>query len=102
KAMVDAFKIVANAGSFGKLGDEKWWMCDLLALYRVTVNGQLYLLMLIERLELEGITVWYANTDGVTAKVPKGKEEAYERICAEWQEELRMELEFDRYRKAVI
>lgn len=97
----DAMKIVINS-IFGKLGDPKYWLYDPLGMYRVTINGQLYLLMLIERLERAGIPVWYANTDGVTAKVPPGKEALYKEICRVWEAELGFELEYAVFEKALI
>lgn len=98
----ETLKIVLNAGAFGKLGDEKYWMYDMLALYRVTINGELYLLMLIERLEEAGIHVWYANTDGIIAKVRKEQEAEYDAICHGWEEELGFTLETTRFKKAVV
>ena len=52
----DAYKIVANSGLFGKLGFDGW-MFDLKAMYQTTINGQLYLMMMIEEMELNGIPV---------------------------------------------
>ena len=40
----------------------------------VTIGGQLSLLMLIERMELAGIRVISANTDGVELSIPFGRE----------------------------
>jgi len=94
-------KITINS-VFGKMGFKHSWMYDPKAMYAVTINGQLYLLMLIEALEKEGIEVFYANTDGITAKVPKNKEKAYDRICQRWQQYTNFDLEFEYYSKAVI
>lgn len=71
KVTADTLKITIN-GSFGKLGS-KWSLLyapDLMI--QTTISGQLALLMLIERLELAGIKVVSANTDGIVLK--------YERI----------------------
>lgn len=90
-------KIVANAGIFGKMGSEKSFLCDKKAMYQVTINGQLFLLMLIERLELAGIKVISANTDGIVTVVPDGLEEKANEICHKWEKHLGLELEFTEY-----
>lgn len=94
-------KIVANAGIFGKMGSEKSFLCDKKAMYKVTINGQLFLLMLIERLEDAGIHVISANTDGIVTIVPKGLEETADNICHWWEKHLGLELEFTRYNKYI-
>lgn len=69
-------KIVLN-GTFGKLFSKYSNFYAPEFGIAVTISGQLSLLMLIERLELSGIEVVSANTDGVELKVPAG----YEGIC---------------------
>ena len=61
-------KIVINS-IYGKLGFEKGDLYDRLAVLKVTVNGQLMLLMLCEALELDNIHIISANTDGIMVKV---------------------------------
>lgn len=51
----------------------------------VTIGGQLSLLMLIERLQLAGITVVSANTDGIECKVPDGYEGTFKSIVQWWE-----------------
>lgn len=94
-----SLKIVIN-GSFGKLGS-KWsvlYAPDLLI--QVTVTGQLSILMLIERLEVAGFSVVSANTDGFITKVNRSRENEYQAICSQWEDETRFELE-DTIYKAV-
>lgn len=84
KVEADALKITIN-GSFGKFGS-KWsalYSPDLLI--QTTVTGQLALLMLIERLELAGIPVVSANTDGVVIKCPVDKVPDMDAIVAGWE-----------------
>ena len=69
----DALKISINS-MFGLLNFNNYWLYDPKAAVSVTINGQLYLLMLIEALTSNGFEVISANTDGVTAKVPKDRE----------------------------
>lgn len=72
KAVAESLKITIN-GTFGKLGSiySPLYAPDLMI--AVTITGQLTLLMLIERLELAGISVVSANTDGVVTYCPKNK-----------------------------
>lgn len=96
KVVNESLKITIN-GSFGKLGS-KWsvlYSPDLMI--QVTITGQLSLLMLIERLELEGISVISANTDGIVLKFDKEEEPTVERIVDEWQFDTDYELEATDY-----
>lgn len=82
----DALKISVN-GIFGKLGN-KWsvvYSPDLLM--QVTVTGQLSLLMLIEAIELAGISVVSANTDGFVIKCPRARREELNAIVAAWEKQ---------------
>ena len=94
-------KIVANAGIFGKMGSENSFLCDKKAMYQVTINGQLMLLMLIEKLEDAGIHVISANTDGIVSIVPKDKLTTMYEITKWWQEYLGLELEDTFYVKYI-
>jgi hypothetical protein len=96
KVKAESYKIVLNS-SFGKTGFSDSWMYDPLALLRVTVNGQLFLLMLIERMEMAGIHVISGNTDGIEVLVPVKLENVALEIAHQWEKELRMGLEFDYY-----
>ena len=97
----DALKIVINS-IFGKMGDIKYWLYDPKAMYEVTLNGQFYLLMLIEKLEENGINVFYANTDGITAEVQKDQMPTYEAICKAWEKYTGFSLEYARYKKFIL
>jgi len=97
----DVLKIVINA-TYGKFGDAYSWLYDPAAMYAVTLNGQLELLYLIEMLESNEFEVVYANTDGVTAKVPNGKEQEYESILNKWQDKTQMVLEKEPFKTMAI
>lgn len=90
-------KIVANAGIFGKMGSEKSFLCDKKAMYTVTINGQLFLFMMIEKLELNGIHVVSANTDGIISIIPKHLVDKYYEICTEWENYTKFGLEYTDY-----
>ena len=97
KVAADSLKITIN-GSFGKLGS-KWsalYSPDLLV--QTTVTGQLALLMLIEALEIEGIPVVSANTDGIVIKCPRSRIADMDRIVWFWELCTAFETEATQYR----
>jgi hypothetical protein len=92
----ESLKIVIN-GTFGKLAN-KWsvvYSPDLMV--QVTVSGQLFILMLIERLELAGITVISANTDGIVSKFEPHQEELFNSIVAQWEKDTGLKTEETAY-----
>jgi DNA polymerase elongation subunit (family B) len=98
KLTAASLKLVVNS-IFGKLKDKYSWFYDPKAYLQVVITGQLSLLLLIERLEFEGISVVSANTDGVTALVHKTKRRTYKEICAKWSNDLNLNLEFCGYKQ---
>ena len=96
----DTLKITINS-VFGKTGNENHWLYDPLVTLRTTINGQLFMLMLIEKLTIAGFKVISANTDGVITIVPKDKRELYNNICNIWCEETKFELEFTEYKRYI-
>lgn len=93
----EALKIVINA-IYGKLGFEMFWLYDRLAQMKVTINGQLMTLSLIESLELEGIHCISANTDGIVIKIPDDKKHIFETITKEWNEHNKMSADGEDYK----
>ena len=77
-------KIVINS-IYGKLGFAKGDLYDKLAVFKVTINGQLLIMKLCEELELNGIEVVSANTDGIVVKLYKRKIADFDRIVKEWE-----------------
>jgi hypothetical protein len=73
KKDANSLKIVLN-GTFGKLGSPYSIFYAPDGLIQVTIGGQIALLMLIEMLELSGIPVVSANTDGIILKCPRDLE----------------------------
>lgn len=97
KVTNEALKITIN-GSFGKFGS-KWsilYSPDLLI--QTTVTGQLALMMLIERLELAGIKVVSANTDGIVCKLKRADYRTLEDTFKEWEKQTQFETEETRYK----
>lgn len=86
KVVADSLKITVN-GSFGKLGSPYSLLYAPDLLVQVTLTGQLALLMLIERFELNGITVVSANTDGICTKYPRAMKQLKKGIVEQWERE---------------
>jgi len=85
KSKANSYKIVLNA-AYGKFKDRNSILYSPLCLLRVTLNCQLYYLMLIERLELGKIRILQVNTDGICVCVRKGEEKnRFIEICKEWE-----------------
>ena len=93
----DSLKIVIN-GSFGKLGSKYSALYSPDLMMTVTLTGQLSLLMLIEELELKGISVVSANTDGFVSLMDKSEYEVYDKTCKQWEDKTRFELEETQYK----
>lgn len=86
KVVADSLKITIN-GSYGKLGSKYSALYSPDLLIQTTLTGQLSLLMLIERLELCGIPVVSANTDGLVIKCPVARKQELEAVIAAWEQE---------------
>lgn len=95
-AKASALKITVN-GIYGKTNSDTFWLEDAMAMLRVTISGQLYLLMLIEMLEEKGIHCISANTDGIECEVPKNSIDVYHYVCKEWEKKTNFVLEFGAY-----
>lgn len=90
-------KIILN-GTFGKLFSKYSILFAPEQGVWVTITGQLALLMLIEAMECAGISVVSANTDGIVAKCPPGREWLRDAILQDWQQRTGLVMETDRYR----
>ena len=97
KVTADVLKIVIN-GTFGKLGSMYSFLYSPDLMAQTTLTGQLALLMLIERMELEGIRVVSANTDGIVLHAPKSLNYKMECIAWDWMLDTSYELERTNYR----
>lgn len=90
-------KIVLN-GTFGKLFSKYSIMFAPELGIRVTITGQLSLLMLIEALELAGISCVSANTDGIVLRTPAGREWLRDQTIKWWESVTGLEMEATFYR----
>lgn len=91
----NAYKLILNS-SFGKFGNQYSKLYAPELLLRVTITGQLCLLMLIEALEMQGIEVVSANTDGIVSLIHN--KNLYDIECEKWQTITGFNLEFARYK----
>jgi hypothetical protein len=96
KTEADSLKITVN-GSFGKLGSKYSILYSPDLLVQVTITGQLALLMLIEMLELRGIRVISANTDGVVMLCPKTRIDELNYYIKLWEQRTNFETEETQY-----
>lgn len=96
KVIADSLKITIN-GSFGKLGSRYSVLYAPDLLIQTTVTGQLSLLMLIERLEMVGIPVVSANTDGIVIKCPTARQAECDAIVKQWETDTGFETEDTQY-----
>jgi len=90
-------KKVTTNGAFGKLGSKYSFLYSPKLMLQVTITGQLVLLMLIESLELAGISVISANTDGIVSRIHKNKVDLYHSIISDWEKRTGFEMEFAEY-----
>ncbi|AXC34310.1 DNA polymerase subunit [Escherichia phage Halfdan] len=95
--IADSLKITIN-GSFGKLGSKYSALYSPDLLIQTTLTGQLSLLMLIEMLELVGIKVISANTDGIVIKPHESQYEQLNEIIAAWEKLTGFETEETQYK----
>ena len=92
-AMNATLKLAGN-GAFGNAGNGYSPMYDPRYLYQITVNGQLQLLQLIEVLTaIPGLQLIQANTDGITAYVPREHNHLFDLWCRDWENETGLILE---------
>lgn len=69
----------------------------------ITINGQLSLLLLAEKLlDIEGIKLIQLNTDGLTVAMLRHTEEKYITVCKNWEKQVGLDLEYADYSKMII
>lgn len=97
KIAAEALKIVINS-IYGKFGSELFFLYDRFAQLQVTINGQLMTMTLVEELELNGIHVISANTDGIIIKLPRDKIDIFNDITKRWNETNKMGADSEDYK----
>lgn len=89
-------KIVLNSPT-GKMQQEVSWMYDPFNVFKIRINGQLILLLLVDRLLDLGCEIIQCNTDGVVYKAKKGLKQAISDAIKEVESLTRLEFESDEY-----
>ena len=89
-------KIVLNSPT-GKMQQEVSWMYDPFNVFKIRINGQLILLLLVDRLLDLGCEIIQCNTDGVVYKAKKGLKQAISDAIEEVESLTRLEFESDEY-----
>ena len=97
------YKIILNS-TYGLSNDENSFLYDPEFTMRITINGQLSLMMLYEMLSegIPGSIPLMQNTDGLEMIIPEQYQEKYMEICKEWEKITQLQLEHDKYQKMVI
>jgi hypothetical protein len=85
QAIQEAYKLSLNGGGFGKTNEESSWQYDPFVTMCTTIGSQIDLLMLIESLEINGIHIVSANTDGIVCLFDRLLDDKYYEICKEWE-----------------
>ena len=102
KAIIEGFKEAANS-VYGKSNSEFSWLFDMKYTLATTVNGQLLLTMLSEKLmDIPNLQLIQINTDGITVYIHKDSIEQYYNVCKEWELLTNLQLEYANYKLMVI
>lgn len=96
-----AFKLMLNS-VYGKTNSRFSWLYDPQFTMQITINGQLLITMLAERLYLAGCRLIQINTDGLTVSYHPDLTQTVDDIVARWQRLTRLVLEDAYYSKMVI
>lgn len=97
-----ALKITINS-IYGKLGNDHSFTKDFHAMYSVTLNGQLFLLMLCEQLtNLKGVECFYQNTDGATFMVENSQIKNFHKIADAFAQYVTIPVELTNYKKCIL
>lgn len=102
-SMMNLVLKLANNGVFGNSNSRFSCFFDPKFTFSITVNGQLQLLQLVEFFSLiPGLQLIQANTDGITALVPRAVEHLFDLWCSEWEKLTGLKLEYAPYSKMWI
>lgn len=97
------FKIVLNS-TYGLSKNRYSFLYDPEFTFRITVNGQLLLSMLYERVmtKIPGAQPLMQNTDGLEFMIDEEYEPVFYEICREWEALTKLQLETVEYQKMII
>lgn len=89
-------KLALN-GLSGNLQNEHNFCYSPFTVMQIRMNGQLFLLMLAERLIEIGCKILQANTDGLFVLRKLSDEDKFQKVCKEWEQITKLGLEEDRF-----
>lgn len=89
-------KIVLNSPT-GKMQQEVSWMYDPFNVFKIRINGQLILLMLVDRLLDIGCEIIQVNTDGVVYRAKNSLKEGIQEAIKEVEQITQLGFEVDEY-----
>ena len=97
------YKIILNS-TYGLSNEQNSFLYDPELTMRITINGQLSLMLLYEMLaeNVPGAIPIMQNTDGLEMMIPKRYKEKYLEICKEWENLTQLQLEHDEYQKLIV
>lgn len=89
---------------YGKSNSEHSAFYDPKYTMTITINGQLSLCMLAERIVqvIPSVTLLQVNTDGLTVKIKHTDKHLLTEICTKWEAYTKLKLEFAQYQKMII
>lgn len=91
-----ALKLTLNSVT-GKMQQETSWMYDPFSVFKIRINGQLILLMLVDRLLELNCKIVQVNTDGVMYIAQKTQHEAVQEAVSEVERLTQLTFESDDY-----
>lgn len=91
-----ALKLTLNSVT-GKMQQETSWMYDPFSVFKIRINGQLVLLMLVDRLLALNCKIVQVNTDGVMYIAKKSNKDAVLKAVSEVEQITRLTFETDNY-----
>ena len=94
----ETLKLALN-GLTGNLQSIYSWVYDPMMVFRIRINGQLMLLMLIENVIEHGFKLIQSNTDGIFVKINKNRYNEYMQICKDWEDKTKLRLEHDEFER---
>lgn len=98
----EMLKLALN-GVYGDSNNEYGCFLDPKYTMAITINGQLSLCMLAEKLmSMQGVEMLQANTDGITIRLHKDCKPFVDRMCREWEALTGLGLEYAEYSKMFI
>ena len=97
------YKIILNS-TYGLSNDKNCFLYDPEFTMRITINGQLTLMMLYEMImeAIPNAIPLLQNTDGIETIIPESAKEEYLKVCAQWERITDFNLEHDQYKKIIL